>query len=252
MIPTESSDIEEFVPPSLANLAAPPVFKLRPANGREFRKYQYVMRAEGLDYHTRDDFRAEMVRALGKLYSPEQAQEAEGRLRSIWEMVDQKVDPDPVEAEALDDLVARLTREWRPLATMGADNMRFQEESLRVAISMFLVGWSSFDLGYRREDGRVPLGLIDDLEDKLQGLEKKAIEDKVEGVLTPGIAFLELSNAAYRRLHLTGDEKKNSSSPPSSPPTRSGSTKRRSRKTAGASSKASASSESKTASSAAS
>jgi hypothetical protein len=115
---------------------------------------------------------------------------------------------------------------------------------------MFLVGWSGFDLGYRREDGRVPLALIDDLEDKLQEIETQAIADKVEGVIRPGIAFLEISNAAYRRLHLTGDEEKNSSSPPSSPSTPSGSTTRRSRKTAGASSKASASSESQTASSA--
>jgi hypothetical protein len=83
------SEIEPFTPPSLANLAVPPVFKLRPADGREFRKYQYVMRAEGLDYHSKEDFRAEMVRALGKLYSPEQAQAAEGRLRTFWAMLDQ-------------------------------------------------------------------------------------------------------------------------------------------------------------------
>lgn len=255
MIPVESSEIEAWQPPSLANLPAPPVFKLRAASGREMRKYQYVMQVEGLEYHSMDAIRGEVLVALKALYTPDLFEASAARLRSFWALLDQnakaanggKVEPDPAEEEAVNDLVERLTREWRPLARMGADNMRFVEESLRIAVSMFLVGWSGLDLAYRREDGRVPLGLIDELEEKLQAIERQAKADQVEGVGRPGMAFIELCNAAQKRLRLTEDEEKKSSSPPSSPPGRSGSKRKSSRKTAAASSRASASSGSETA-----
>jgi hypothetical protein len=240
-IPAEASEIEDFTPASLANLPSPPVFKLRPATGREWRKYQYIMRAEGLTYHSKDDIRSEMLRALASLYSEEQAGEATARLRSFWALVDQNGEPAPAEAAGVDDLVARLTREWPPLARIGADNIRFVEESMSIAVSMFVVGWSGLDLPYRREDGRMPLSLVDELEDKLKSIEQAALVDKVEGVTRPGVAFAELCNAAHSRLHLTEDEVKNSSSPPSTPPGRSGSKTKRSRRAA-SSSKASASS----------
>ncbi|HYC81500.1 MAG TPA: hypothetical protein VEB65_06920 [Solirubrobacterales bacterium] len=241
-VPAEASEIEDFTPPSLLNLPSPPVFKLRPATGREWRKYQYIMRAEGLTYHSTDDIRAEMLRALEALYSPDDCTAAMARLRSLWALVDQKGQPDEAEAIAVHDLLGRLTREWSPLARAGADNMRFLEEASSIAVSMFLVGWTGLDLSYRRTDGRVPLDLIDELEDALQRLERQAVEDKVEGVGKPGTAFDELCSAAHSRLSLTREEEKNSSSPPSIPSGRNGSKTRPSRR-AGSSSKTSASSD---------
>jgi hypothetical protein len=240
-VPAEASEIEDFTPPSLLNLPSPPVFKLRPATGREWRKYQYVMRAEGLTYHSKEDIRAEMLRALAALYSPDDCASATARLRSYWALLDQSGTPAEADIAAVDDLVARLTREWPPLARAGADNMRFLEESMSIAVSMFVVGWTGLDLSYRRNDGRVPLDLIDELEDALQALERQAKADKVEGVGRPGTAWVELCNAAHARLSLTKEEEKKSSSPPSAPPVRSGSRTTRSRRAA-SSSKTSASS----------
>jgi hypothetical protein len=240
-IPVEASEIEDFTPSSLANLAAPPVFRLRAAGRREFRKYQHILQSEGLEFHDREDLRAEVLRALKSLYSPDIYEANAARLRAHWALIDQKGEPEAAETDAVDELTERLTREWRPLSRMGADNVRFIEESLRVALSMFLVGWSGVEVSYRREDGRVPLEVIDDLEDWLVKTEKQAKKDKVEGVIKPGVAFVEICNAASTRLHVTKDEEKNSSSPPSTTPDQSGSGKTPSRK--GSKSKASASSE---------
>lgn len=242
MIPVEADELQEFVPTVLANLPAPPVFLLRSASGREWRKYQYIMRAEGLEFHSKDAFRAETLKALQELWSPADFEAHSARLRAHWALLDQKGEPDEKEEAAINDLMGRLVREWRPLAVMAADNMRFGEESLGIAASMFVVGWRNVDVPYRRDAGRVPLELLDQVETWLTTTEKKAAEDKIDGVLEPGMAFLQLCNAAYGRLHLTGQEEKNSSSPPHSPPSRNGSTRRRSTRTAGARSKASASS----------
>ena len=124
--------------------------------------------------------------------------------------------------------------------------MRFVDESMKIAASMFIAGWSNVDLSYSRDAGRVPLQRLDELETWLEKVETAAKKDKVEGVADPGTAFVQLCNAAYSRLHLTEDEEKNSSSPPPSPPDQGGSTKKPSRKTGAAGSKASASSKSAT------
>lgn len=240
-VPIEADDIESFTPASLTNLPAPPVFKLRPATGREWRTYQYIMRSEGLTYHGTEDIRGEMLRAVDALYTQSEAAAVTARLRAYWALVDQKGEPEEAEAAAVDDLVARLTRAWPALSRAGADNMRFLEESMSIAVSMFVAGWSCLDLVYRREEGRVPLQLIDDLEEKLKEIEAQAIADKVKGVAKPGVAFIELCNAAHSRLSLTREEEKNSSSPPSTPAGRSGSKTRQSPRAA-SSSKASASS----------
>lgn len=247
MVPTEAGEIQGFTPDSLKNIAAPPVFKIRPAGRREWQQYQYLLRSEGLEHNTKEDFRDETLRALRSLYSEEQAQEYGARLRAYWTLIDQKGTPEPAELDAVNDLTERLARTWKPLARMAADNIRFGEESMKIAVSMFLVGWSRIDLPYRKEDGRTPLELLDELEKKLQAIEQQAIDDKVEGVARKGVAYLEIANACFKQLRITEDEEKNSSSPPPSPNDQSGSTKKRSPKTAAASSKASASSESVTA-----
>lgn len=241
-IPAEASELEAFTPSVLNNLAVPPVFTLRPASGREWRKYQYIMRAEGLEYHDQEAFRAETLRALKALWSDDDYEPNASRLRNFWLLIDQNGNPDPVEAEAVNELTERLAREWRPLSAMAADNMRFVDESMKIAVSMFVVGWSGVGVPYGREAGRVPLEKIDQLEDWLLAQEKEAKANQVEGVDKPGTAFVQLCNSAYSRLHLTGQEEKNSESPPPAPQGQNGSTKKPSRKTAGARSKASASS----------
>lgn len=244
MIPVEASEMEAFTPPALANLPTPPEFLLRPATERELRQYQYAVRCEGLQHHDKETLRAEMLRALEALWLPEAFETNAARLRSYWALTDQGGEPDPAETEAVERLAGDVTRAWRPLAVMLADNMRFAEETLRIVASMFVSGWNHVAVPYGREAGRVPLARIDALDDWLRQTETDARQNGIEGVAQPGTAFIQLCNACYRRMGLTKDQEKNSSSPPSSPPAPTCSTTRSSRRTAGASSKASASSSS--------
>jgi hypothetical protein len=241
-VPASTREIESFTPPSLKNLPVPPDFLLRPADGRELRAFEYRLMAEGLQTHDTDAFRAEMLKALEALYSPDQFAEAKARLVSFWALCDQNGKPEPDEAAAISDLTGRLIKAWRPLSAMAADNKRFQDECGRIAVSMFCIGWTGIETPYSREQGFVPLGKIDAVELDLAGLEKKARENKVEGVGSDGTAFMQLATAAYLRLALTWDEEKNSSSPPPSRPVLNGSTKRPSKRMGAARSKASASS----------
>jgi hypothetical protein len=199
--------MEAFTPPTLAKLPVPPVFKLRAADdrGREWRKYQFLLRVEGLRFHNTVALRVEVLRGVEALYDPDTARDVAKRLNAFWELTDKGEAADPNEAAAIDELAERLTGAWRPLSQAGADNTRFQDEALRVALSMFLVGWQNVDLPYRREEGRVPLDLLDQLEDKIEALEKQADADGVEGVV-PGLAFGELCTAAYRRLRLEEEQ----------------------------------------------
>ena len=245
--PASCDELERFTPAVLANVPAPPVFLLRPASGRELRQFEYRLMAEGLETHGADQFRAEMLKALQALWSPADFEPNAARLRSYWELLDQGGNPDPAESEHVSELTGRLIRAHRPLSKMAADNKRFADESGRIAISKFTVGWEGLDVSYTRESGAVPLERIDEVELALAGIEKKAKENRVEGVGEVGTAFMQLCTAAYLRLMLTKDQEKNSPSPPLSAAAPNGSTKRRSKPTGAARSKAPASSGSATA-----
>jgi hypothetical protein len=244
-IAVEAGELEQFVPESLRNLAAPPVFTLRPASGRDWRRYQKLLRSEGLAYHDQAEFRRAALEALKSLWSPEVYETEAARLQSYWELLEQGGEPDPDTNAAVTDLIERLSRADKKLSRLAADNGEFLEESMRIAASMFVVGWTGLDAPYSREEGMVPLETLDVVEQKLFDAEKKAMEDKVVGVAVTGVAWLQLCNACQSRLRVTQDEEKNSSSPPPPPSDRSGSKTRRSRKAA-SSSKASASSEAPT------
>lgn len=240
-IPAECDELEHFTPSSLANLPVPPVFLLRPASGREGRAFQYALRVEGLQYHNDEEVRAEALRGLKALWSAEDYEPNAARLRAYWELVDQNGRPTDTEEQAVSELSARLSESWSPLARMAADNQRLIEESMKIAASMFVVGWRGVPIPYSREAGRVPLEKLDELEAWLLKQEKDAVENGIEGA-APTLAFIQLCNAAYSRLNLTKDEEKNSESPPPSSPGLNGSTTKPSRKTAGARSRTSASS----------
>ncbi|HEY0148659.1 MAG TPA: hypothetical protein VGB70_06605 [Allosphingosinicella sp.] len=194
--PNIPPELEAFTPPTLTELPDPPIFLLRPADGRgrEWRTYQHLLRSEGLRFHSAPTIRAEVIRAVEALYDAEQAADVTKRLQAAWALTDKGEEVEPAEAAAIDDLVERLTREWRPLSAAGADNMRFQDDALRIALSMFLMGWRGIDLPYRRVDGRAPLELLDQLETKLEEID------------AAGLAFAELTTAAYRRLRLEEEQ----------------------------------------------
>lgn len=246
-VPTSIDEIEDFTPSVLRNIPVPPVFRLRPASGREYRGFEHQLRKRALTFHSAEDIRAETLKALRELWSAEAFEANRARLESYWALVDQGGVPDPNDVAAVNELNGRLVKAWPRLAEMIAETMLFNDECGRIAVSMFAVGWSGVPVDYSREAGVVPIEKIDAVESALTEMEKKAKDDRVEGVLAPGVAFAQLTAAAYSRLHLTGDEEKNSSSPPSSAPGLNGSTRRPSKPMRGRKSKASASSESQAA-----
>lgn len=246
-VPASIDEIEEFTPSVLKNAPVPPVFLLRPAGGREYRDFEHELRRRALTFFTPEDIRAETLNALRQLWSEDAYEANRARLESHWAMLDQGGTPSEDELAAVEELNSRLVRAWPKLAEMIADTMRFNDECGRIAASMFIVGWRGLSVPFSRESGVVPLGRIDEVESALHKLEKEAAENKVEGVLKPGMAFIQLTAAAYGKLALTRSEEKNSSSPPPSTPDPSGSTQPMSKPTGGRKSKASASSESATA-----
>lgn len=228
-VPLEASDIKRFTPRSLANLPSPPVFLLRAGNRRDRQRYQAILLEEGLKQHSLDRQRAETLVGLQNLWSAEDYEANEGRLKAYWDAIDQwgrtnKGNPTPEpfvhpDTGPVTELITRITDAWPPLRKLSADNLVFQAEAPNVLVSIVLVGWTGINLPYRRESGIAPLDLLEQLENELMELENA--HDTVEGLGRPGTAFLELCAEAGGRLFLTKEQEKNSQSPPQSSPTRS-------------------------------
>lgn len=228
-IPLEATDILDFTPDSLANIVPKPVFRLKAGSRREREKYQHLVVSEGLRYHTQESLRAETLRGLQELWSPDVFAEQQGRLKAFWDAVEQHhkaiegvedppafEHPDMAAVQALTD---EVTRAWPPLRTMGADNLTFTNNSPALMLSIILKGWSNFDCSFGMHGGVIPLDKIEELEEALQSAEQKASAEKIDGVGQPGTAFLQLCAAAGKRLWLSRSEEKNSSSPAPSAPT---------------------------------
>ena len=224
--PLEASEIERFTPPSLANIPTPPVFLLRAGSRRDRRTYQRLLIEEGLTHHSQDKFRAETIRGLQALWSPEIYEQHVPRLKHFWEAIDQHAeaqkgkdtpDPfvfDPDEQSALAELNSRITKAWAPLRKLAADNILYSSEAPSVMLSILLVGWEHAQISYARADGRVSLDLLEELEDALADMEQQ--HAGIEGVGMPGTAFMQIATKATNRLFLDESMEKNSASPPPS------------------------------------
>lgn len=199
--------IELFTPPSLAHLLEPPTFSLRAAKDREYRRYQHILREEGLHYPSDEEIRGEVRRAVAALYTPEQASAALARLEAFWSAADKGEPPAPGESAAVQDLNERLAEAWPRLARLGAARVQFEREASNIAVALFVVGWSGVPVPFRlgdpfgRDLGRVPLAVVDDLEEALHSLQAQSSSDGGGATAAPrGLAFAELCNAAFARL----------------------------------------------------
>jgi len=258
MTATSHSDLADFTPDSLKDVAGAPVFWLKPMTGRTLPRYKHALRAAGLKFHQVDDVRAETLKALQTLWSPELYGEHAARLEAYWkasdtydrlvrdwqaagaagEAPDLKTLIDQAEVDSIRDLQNRLGDAWPPLAMMAADNALWLEEMPRVALSMVLAGWSGIDLPFRMEEGRVPLAVIDQIEKALSKAEDAAIARNVS-IGAKGLAFQMLLARGLQELNLGGVEEKNSPSPSPAASSPNGSMTSTSSKTEGAGSTAS-------------
>lgn len=232
MTATSHSDLADYTPDSLKDVAGAPVFWMKPMTGRTLPRYKHALRAAGLKFHQVEEVRAETLKALAALWSPEQYEGHAARLDAYWkasDIFDQQVREwqsagatgeapdigaliDAVEVDRIRDLQNRLGDAWPALAMMAADNALWLEEMPRVALSMVLAGWSGIDLPFRMEEGRVPLAVIDQIEKALATAEDAAIARNVS-IGSKGLAFQLLLARALQELNLGGSEEKNSPSP---------------------------------------
>lgn len=230
-VPLDASATENFTPPSLVNLPTPPVFILRSATQRSWIAFQDGMADfPGLDrpliFHSQQALRDELLRGLDTLYVGEAIAAAKSKLQQSWAIIDQIAEyddpkqaplPDEEAIREMDHLTEVVTREWTPMRKMAKDNLRWSRDAPRIAIGMFVAGWSGIDLPYEREEGVVPLTHVDRLADYMTALERLSRKQNIAGVGLDGTAFLELGNEAFSLLNLTETERKNSSSPSPSP-----------------------------------
>jgi len=230
MIPLSKEEISSWSPESYANLAGAPAFRFRAPTPRDKRRYQHALSVEGLRFYSDETVQAEILRALARLWegSSEDRAVTEGRFKAFWASLEYaRQDPtfviDADEADAIAEATARLVDAWSPLRRMNADNRRFNDEAPKVALGMFLAGWSNLPVHYRLEDGVVPMEVLDQVEDAMDAIETQAFADNVEGIVPGGLAFMQLALHALDLMGLGKAAEKNSSSPSPSSEDQSGS-----------------------------
>lgn len=221
-IPLSRDEEHAFTPPSLVNVVPTPIFRFRPATERDQKRFGHLLSLEGLRLFPQDAIRAAMLSVLEKNWSPQIFERERKRLLVIWEKIDQSIDIEASEQEALAELTMRCVECSPLLRQMDADNRRFMDESPGVALSMFLAGWKHVDAEFELEAGRVSYGSMMALQKALKTIEDQGKEDKVADV-EPGLAYVQLGLHAFGQLSLGKDEEKNSSAPSQSSETQSGS-----------------------------
>jgi len=213
LIPLSADEIVSYTPSSLANVATPPVFLLRPVTPRDARAFRRACMVEGLVYHGVDEVREELLRGLKRHWN--EYEEAKARIQQVWDAADQDAEVPPEELEAIAALQRSIGRMHKPLALMTADNVDFNDMAPRIALTLFVVGWQNIDVVYRREAGLVPVETVDALEVAVTAIEKKAVADKVEGAAS-GLAFTQLWAHVLTTMNLTNGERQDFQSPSSS------------------------------------
>lgn len=246
-IPIEGGQLENWTPPSLANIAEPPSFSFRPWGVRDRQRYNDILIEEGLRHYPTDQIRDVVVEGVQANWSKDEADKVVADLRTSWEQQDAGMDairdmePDEsieddkerskeflkrqsetynaiVDMELLDKAVRwqdEVAVDWPDLAKMIARNQRFNRESPLLILAACLTGWKNIEAKFCRENGRASYGAVIAAQDALKKIEQDNA-DNAEGIGVPGTAFGELLSKATSHIFLSKEEAKNSASPPSS------------------------------------
>lgn len=212
MIPLSSDHLDRWIPPSLANLPAPPVFTFQPATWNTRRRFTAACLEHNLVFHSEEQLEAEMDKALRNLWSPDIYERESARLKQA--LMDSRAGVlSDAEAASVDELIRRIMENWPRYNRMLRDNASFIEYAPWVSLSLLLVGWTGLKTPYRREAGEVPFETIEAMKREIMEIETEYAGESVDGVVT-GLAFNELANEGLVRLNLSAAERKNSSSEP--------------------------------------
>jgi hypothetical protein len=232
-VPLSAGDIESYTPPSLQSVVPTPTFRFRPPAEGDLNRYHHILQTEGIRFFNQEALRAETFRTLEENWSPDVYEQEKAKLNDIFARMDQGIEVTPDERIAIAELTMRCMDVSPLLRRMNADNLRYGDQSPVIAVGMFVVGWSNIDAPFKRVAGVIPSATITGLARALRKIEEQAIKDKVDGVMVPGMAFIELTTHAYQQLVVDEELEKNSDAPSRSSGTPNGS--KTSRKRGGAS-----------------
>lgn len=222
-IPVEASDTLDFTPDCLAKLEAPPKFALRAPTTREKRFQQRLLNEEGVQRHSTEALRAEMLAGLKLLWPADDYERHVPILEAYWQAHDEFVlqQKDEPELEwsydadierACEQLEADVARQHRPLARMRADNAEAADTAMLATVAVTVKEWTGLPLDPVRERTYLTV-------DCAYKLRAALIRFDAEHDIQPGTSWAQLLVACSRRMFLDEDAEKNSASPsPSAPP----------------------------------
>lgn len=220
-IPLEASEVLAFTPASLEKFDGVPVFRLRASSTRDKRFHRRLLLEYGIRYHDRDTIRAEVLKGLEQLWDADAFAEHSPVIKALWEARDDyelqlKDDPSLVWSydsqieDAVDELVRKVSQEWRPLRTMIADNADYGAMSGALIVAVTVQTFSGLDVKALKDRGYTTVETAEAIETALSAVEKK------HGV-PEGTAWAELIVACSQRMYLTEEERGNSGSQSPSP-----------------------------------
>lgn len=227
-IPLEASDVLVFTPASLENIEGAPSFTLRACTQRDKRFHRRVMLECGLRYHDMDAIRAEMLKGLRAMWTPEAYEQHAPVVKELWEARDQfelqrKDEPelewsyDPEIEAAVASLLEKVAQEWGPLCTMIADNADYSELTFPILNAVVVKEFTGLETPRDLDRGYLTVTTLERVAEELAAIEKR-------NGLPTGVAWLDLSIACSKRMRLDQDEEKNSESPSPSQTTQPAST----------------------------
>lgn len=211
-IPLEASETLSFTPDSLAHLDSPPVFVLRTPTWREKDFRLRMMRENGVNSHTDEAVRAEVMAGLKAQWSEEDFDTYSAHITNFWDAQDnfaqqKKDDPDlvwdfdPVMEAACRALLAKLEKTWPPLAIMAADIEQYHRLEPVFYVALTVKNWTGLDVKRSLDRGYLTIDTAIALRDALWELDGNT-----------GKAWRDLYIATLGRFYLPEEEAKNSES----------------------------------------
>lgn len=222
-VPVEASETLVFIPECFKTIENAPSFVLRACTSRVERFIKRLGREEGLQQHSLEAIRAEMLAGLKANWSPEAYEQHLPIITEYWQANDQhalqladdpslKFEYDEEIVAAITELLALVEARWHPLRRMYADNAEFRELTITLMVTAMLKDWSNLPGAVRQvADGYVSEGFItiDSAESVKRALNKLS---KKHGIPEEA-AWAELFLACTRRMRLDEEEAGNSASP---------------------------------------
>lgn len=223
--PLEAGEAEPFVPASLAHMTNPPTFYLRWGTPREKEQQRRVMDEEGTTSYAAEAMRAELLRGMRELFTPEEFDTWQPQVKGWWDASDAyegenkdvpAAEREPLVYEGQDLLVEvleQVARDWRPYRLMQADNKAYQRALGHAINSAIVERFENLDVPQTKRGRYLTFDAMLLVADRL---DKLAVKEAPGALLRPS---QELGIECMKRLFLDKAAEGNSDSPVPSDPT---------------------------------